>query len=272
MKYWAWSVGILVFLFLLSCLGIHVLPWDAVFALVMGWIVFLARSLPNVRVNAGLLISTAVYLLLLIAGAQLFLRWTYRPASDSANQWRTGWTLRGLAVVLLMFAAGTATVGVVHHVTWLARSPEPMFRRHGPRASQVMCASNLRQIGQGLLLYANDNRGAYPPDLSYLVRQADINPEVMICPNSGLDTAQANSPEEAAASVLKPEHCAYVYLGSSINASAPAEVVVIYERVRNHEGEGMNLLFNDGTAEWFALEEAERKLAESVEIVRKWRK
>src|SRR5205823_5745197 len=30
------------------------------------------------------------------------------------------------------------------------------------RANRIKCGSNLRQIGQGLLLYANDNRGIYP--------------------------------------------------------------------------------------------------------------
>jgi prepilin-type processing-associated H-X9-DG protein len=30
------------------------------------------------------------------------------------------------------------------------------------RANRVRCASNLRQIGQAMLLYANENRGAYP--------------------------------------------------------------------------------------------------------------
>jgi prepilin-type processing-associated H-X9-DG protein len=35
-------------------------------------------------------------------------------------------------------------------------------RHHGEGAGRVKCASNLRQIGQGLLLYANQNKGAYP--------------------------------------------------------------------------------------------------------------
>ena len=34
--------------------------------------------------------------------------------------------------------------------------------RNGESANRVKCASNLRQIGQAILLYSNDNRGAYP--------------------------------------------------------------------------------------------------------------
>ena len=36
-------------------------------------------------------------------------------------------------------------------------------------SNRVKCASNLRQIGQAILLYSNDNKGAYPRTL------ADIN-------------------------------------------------------------------------------------------------
>src|SRR4051812_1629631 len=30
------------------------------------------------------------------------------------------------------------------------------------RARRIRCGSNLRQIGQGLIIYSNDNRGVYP--------------------------------------------------------------------------------------------------------------
>jgi prepilin-type N-terminal cleavage/methylation domain-containing protein len=97
----------------------------------------------------------------------------------------------------------------------------PALNAAKERANRVKCASNLRQIGQGLLLYANDNKGAYPrtrydtnsstnattfkpttddpfgpqgPDansatgaLFLLVRQADLNPEVFNCPSSNQD-------------------------------------------------------------------------------------
>jgi prepilin-type N-terminal cleavage/methylation domain-containing protein len=97
----------------------------------------------------------------------------------------------------------------------------PALNAAKERANRVKCASNLRQIGQGLLLYANDNKGAYPrtryntnnPANTYnfaaatddpfgangpgdnsptgalflLVRQADLNPEVFNCPSSNQD-------------------------------------------------------------------------------------
>ena len=37
----------------------------------------------------------------------------------------------------------------------------PSLNRARETANRVKCASNLRQIGQALLLYSNDNRGAY---------------------------------------------------------------------------------------------------------------
>src|SRR5688572_8861148 len=38
----------------------------------------------------------------------------------------------------------------------------PALNAAKERANRVKCASNLRQVGQGLMLYANDNKGAYP--------------------------------------------------------------------------------------------------------------
>ena len=41
----------------------------------------------------------------------------------------------------------------------------PSLNRARETANRVKCASNLRQIGQAILLYANENKGAYPAHL-----------------------------------------------------------------------------------------------------------
>src|SRR4051812_44986070 len=94
------------------------------------------------------------------------------------------------------------------------------------RANRIKCASNLRQIGQGLMLYANDNRGVYPRTpasntdgftaftgatatdpfgpggptandvtamLFLLVRNCDMNPEVFVCPSSNAEKDTLNN-------------------------------------------------------------------------------
>src|SRR5438046_69540 len=38
----------------------------------------------------------------------------------------------------------------------------PSLNRARETANRVKCASNLRQLGQAILLYANENKGAYP--------------------------------------------------------------------------------------------------------------
>ena len=46
----------------------------------------------------------------------------------------------------------------------------PWRTHRGESADRVKCASNLRQIGQALLLYSNDNRGVYPRTIASLVK------------------------------------------------------------------------------------------------------
>src|SRR5258706_4944722 len=102
----------------------------------------------------------------------------------------------------------------------------PALSQAKERANRIKCASNLRQIGQGLLLYAGDNRGVYPRTpsnggagftcftgaiatdpfgtggptandvtaaLFLLVRNCDMNPEGFICPSSNQEKDTLNN-------------------------------------------------------------------------------
>lgn len=67
------------------------------------------------------------------------------------QQRRGGFTMTELLIVLLIVCLLTP---VVFSAGGLLRGRE--------MANRVRCASNLRQVGQAMLMYANENRGAYP--------------------------------------------------------------------------------------------------------------
>ena len=96
----------------------------------------------------------------------------------------------------------------------------PSLNRARETANRVKCASNLRQIGQALLLYGNDNRGVYPPDFPPLLLTQDITAEVFVCPSTNTNRADQNATVQQQAAVLH-QHCNYIYLpGHNYNASA----------------------------------------------------
>jgi len=197
----------------------------------------------------------------------------------------------------------------------------PALNAAKERANRVKCSSNLRQVGQGLLLYANDNKGIYPRTradstsanltsfspganqgtdpfggtnppaindvtaaLFLLVRNADINPEVFVCPSSNAEKdTLGQKPPNLRVNFSNPQNLSYSYtnpypqdsaigLGYKLNGNVPADFAIAADRndgdavttvksdspaseqkkinSRNHEQDGENVLFNDGHCEW----------------------
>jgi len=121
----------------------------------------------------------------------------------------------------------------------------PSLNRARETANRVKCASNMRQIGQALLLYGNENRGAYPADFKPLLLTQDITSEVFVCPSTNSTPAAPGGTAQQQAAALLPQHCTYIYLpGHNINASA--DTVIVYEPITNHDGDGSNFLWGDG--------------------------
>jgi prepilin-type N-terminal cleavage/methylation domain-containing protein len=199
----------------------------------------------------------------------------------------------------------------------------PALNAAKERANRVKCASNLRQIGQGLMLYANDNKGQYPrvkynatAALTYynlrltqdpfttgaptngvtaalylLIRNTDLNPEVFVCPSSNQekDNLRNLSPDMSSdfgGSLANQINLSYgvtnpypsqaaVTQGYKWNSGVVADFAILADRnevtsraansqestrasitskmmkdynSKNHEGEGQNVMYNDGTS------------------------
>lgn len=156
---------------------------------------------------------------------------------------------------IFVWAFGTIVIGVMGVAVFL-----PSLCRPRETANRVKCASNLRQIGQAILIYANAHGGQYPPSLATLAESTDVAPEMMICPSSNdvkslaADAAGVVA-DLTAAETNAPGHkpcLSYVYVGRDFNAKTVKETeIVAYEPLENHEGQGTNALFGDGHVEFF---------------------
>jgi prepilin-type processing-associated H-X9-DG protein len=153
---------------------------------------------------------------------------------------------------------GLAIAGIVTGAIGLLIMPSillPSLNRAREAANRIKCAANLRTIGQALLTYSNrDPRtGAYPPDLATLARNSTmLKPDTFVCPSS--NDNDASGPNWQQSIVAGSGFCSYVYYydKNRSNSGAPADFVVAYEAMADHDGDGANFLFADGRVEWMS--------------------
>jgi prepilin-type processing-associated H-X9-DG protein len=134
----------------------------------------------------------------------------------------------------------------------------PSLNRARETANRVKCASNERQIGQAILLYANENKGKYPPDLGTLIKTQDITVDVFACPSSDNtvppEIMRGTKDQQAA---WANTNSSYVFVGQGMNFNAPADAIVLYEKNDDHDEDGMNFLYGDGHVEWQTMQMAQ---------------
>jgi hypothetical protein len=157
---------------------------------------------------------------------------------------------RGRIVAACAVLLGVATwFGAAHAVL------NPPTSSSRPRAYMVMCSSNLKQMREALWIYANARGGLLPPDLGMLITHAELTPAVLVCPATSSSPSTAATPAAQASDIVnKPGCCDYVYLAAGLNIDAlPPDYVLVHEKVGNHGPyAGGNLLYADGSSEWFA--------------------
>lgn len=128
----------------------------------------------------------------------------------------------------------------------------PALNKAREQANRVKSASNLRQIGLGAMMYANDNRGRFPKDFEeLLLKVEDIQPQVFINPRGASDPIPLGDDRKAqiAAAVERGD---YVWVGAGLTNAADAETIIAYENPERAR-EGLNVLFADGRVEWLDL-------------------
>jgi len=112
------------------------------------------------------------------------------------------------------------------------------------------------------LLYSNDHKGPYPPDLGTLIKEEDMTAAVFICPDSNVTVpANLTQPDDIAAWVNK--NSSYVYLGAGMKQGEDPTTIVLYEKPENHH-DGSNVLYGDGHVEFVQARELQRQLAKQA--------
>ncbi len=150
---------------------------------------------------------------------------------------------KGLAI------AGTS-LGIIAEFLILGTLLLPSGGHPRETANRIMCASNLKQIGLAMQLYANENKGLYPPRLEDLLLTQDMTAELFTCPTTNDTPAPGTTPQQQAANLSKGGHSSFIYLGNGKNSNTNAKVVLAYEPLSNHNNQGMNVLFADGYVEF----------------------
>jgi hypothetical protein len=106
--------GALVFAgyIILACMGGH---WLVEVPLVIagGWVFYLYRVLPQPSVSWPGVLTAAACLAGLAVGLHCLLRWL-ADARQTFRTWQARWTAAALGLVLLLFVAGIAALGVAH--------------------------------------------------------------------------------------------------------------------------------------------------------------
>jgi prepilin-type processing-associated H-X9-DG protein len=137
----------------------------------------------------------------------------------------------------------------------------PSLSKARDSASRVKSLSNLRQIGLGCLMYADQNKGKLPPDLGSLLKE-DLTPAVFISPLGRQQIppeVATMTPDQQAAWIN--EHSDYVYLGKGKASPLPADQPLAYEKFENGQGRGVGVLFADGHVEFMNMPQAQQLLA-----------
>jgi hypothetical protein len=116
------------------------------------------------------------------------------------------------------------------------------------RIQQRTCSRRLGEVGRALAAYASANGGQYPDRLSMLYTSGYAEYQALTCDSR----REAMTMEEFLDGLDDPghRHSNFVYIGKGLTSAVAPTSVMIYEHLKNHRGDGINVLYADGTVSW----------------------
>jgi len=137
------------------------------------------------------------------------------------------------------FPASTAKVGLV---------------LSGPHEldNETMCYSQLSGIGKSIMMYQHDFGEQNPPDLQILVEKADVDPRAFVC----------RCTDDKAGEI------SYIYRGADLDSSAPGDMILAYDKLKNHPDVSINVLFASTCVERCSKEDFQAAIARDNELRR----
>ena len=134
----------------------------------------------------------------------------------------------------------------------------PALNRAREQANRVKSASNLRQIGMGAIMYANNHNGRFPPDLGTIAADQDLAGDVFRNPRVDAHGPPPPADPKQLAQWVN-QHADYVWVGAGKTAAAAADVPLAYENPEQNTG-GLNILYADGHVEFFPMPQAQQEI------------
>jgi hypothetical protein len=145
---------------------------EVVSAVLFGWISFLVRVVPQIKVYWPSVAVGVTAIVLFGAGIHWLGRSWLRRRQTTLGvpvRWKVRWSAAVVLVVFLLFGAGIALVGIVHQMGWLFGSDRPLTGEGLKRHLGGNSLNNLRMLDLGMANYhAQYDRfppgGTFSPD------------------------------------------------------------------------------------------------------------
>ena len=134
----------------------------------------------------------------------------------------------------------------------------PALGRARMKAKRSSSACNLLSIGRAITMYAEEQDGRYPPNLSALVEHSFVSADCFDSPSG--DTPPPRYVDgELVGQVDYHYFSQLAQIEGGIEA-IPGDLMIGYERPEMNDGEGTNILMSDVSVQWVSLERFEREL------------